>query len=202
MFLLYDDFDDNTLNSRNALIGILGKISQINGAITLKRNWQTNNVSVSSGVVTLNPNSSMITNPLHSAAATKNIEWEFKARCTYSGIDHALRVSLFTDSNLSNRWTHFAPNWQSAGILNYLWKIVNGTRYFIITATHTGNTNWHIIKGRRTTSGGWEIFYDGVSDGTAIDTWMPSANTYFAIHNDPGTYVKAVELDYIWVKII
>lgn len=201
VFLLYDDWHDNSFTNRNAIISKLSTLSQVNGGLLLIRNWQTNNVSVNNSIVTLNPGSEMKAMPLHTIASSKNIEWEFKARCTYNGIDHALRISLFSDSTLQNRWTHFAPNWQQYGILNYLWKIVNGVNYQVIKATHTGDINWHVIKGKRTSNGNWEIFYDGVSDGITFDTWMP-ANDWFFIHNDLGTYVNPVELDYIYVKIL
>lgn len=156
-------------------------------------------MTVSGGVLTLASGSSMAAAPLHPATMLKAIEWEFRARCTYGGYDHSLRVSIFAQDG-NNRWTHFGPNWQSSGILNYLWKFVDGSSYFVIKATHTGDTNWHTVRGTRTGSGAWEIFYDGVSDGTATDTWMPSSNNYFFIHNDPGTYVHDVELDYIWIR--
>lgn len=50
----------------------------------------------------------------------------------------------------------------------------NGTFTDLITGSQTEDTNEHTIRATRSDDGEFELFYDGTSQGTATDTFLPS----------------------------
>lgn len=201
-YLFYEDWEDNKYSRATAAILALGgKLNNAGSRLIPKTTWTlvSGNISISSGIATLTPGTALISARAFPFNSGKTLAWEFKGRSTYSGYDHALRLTVIgADGN--NRWTAFGPNWQQAGNLNALWKCVGGSWTIVKNVAHPGDTNWHVISGKRYPNGTWEIFYDGVSDGTVVDAWLPAGNNYLILSNDAGTYVHDVDLDYfkIW----
>jgi len=204
MPLFYEDWNDDKFSRDTAaIIALGGKLNNAGGRIIPRTSWTitTGTVRVSGGVVTLAPSSAIRSARAYPFNPNKTLRWEYRGRSTYSRYapEHGLRITIIgADEN--NRWTAFGPNWKIQYNYNALWKCVNGSWTILMSTIHTGDTNWHVISGKRYPGGTWEIFYDGVSDGTATDKWLPSGNNYIWISNDVEPYDHAVELDYfkIW----
>jgi len=211
MYVFYEDWNDDKFSRDTAaIIALGGKLNNAGGRIIPRTSWTitTGTVSVSGGVVTLTPSSAIRSARAYPFNPNKTLRWEYRGRSTYPsyypGIPyHALRITIIgADEN--NRWTAFGPNlYVELGNSNALWKCVNGSWTIVKNVYHNADTNWHVISGKRYPGGTWEIFYDGVSDGTVVDTWLPSGNNYIWISNDFGNTRQAqhnVELDYfkIW----
>ncbi|RLI74122.1 hypothetical protein DRO97_06310, partial [Archaeoglobales archaeon] len=196
-YLFYEDWNDNKYSRDTAaIIALGGKLNNAGGRLIPKTTWVlgSGTATITNGVNRLAPAATLRSARAFPFNPNKTLVWEYKGRSTYSGRDHALRVTVL-GATRNNRWTAFGPNWQEAGNLNALWKCVNGSWTIVKLVAHSGNTNWHTISGKRYPDGTWEIFYDGVSDGTVADSWLPSGNNYIWVSNDAGTYIHDVEFD-------
>lgn len=111
--------------------------------------------------------------------------WSIDSRyhSTGNGTNSSLNVIL---EDSSNWWKAFLreDSWQYA----QLKKADAGTTTVVIDSTWAVDTNWHSRKATRDAYGNWELFFDGASQGTATDSFLPAAEV---IHITNGTGADA-----------
>jgi len=107
--------------------------------------------------------------------ATWKVDWQ--SNTTTGGSWLFLRFMEIDDSNYYRLMAVLVTTTSA-----YFWleKIVNGTITGLLGPTVTADTNWHHLAVSRDESGNFEIFFDGVSQGTATDTSITTSK-YLAL---------------------
>lgn len=190
--IIGDDWEDNKITSRDNAATVataLDKIFQ-----TFRPDWSTNgDVSVASGHVTLANTDAGLIISFDKVVSLAQLKLAFQDT---SGNNRQEFRFMSDSNNIPNNSNNWQLRTTCAGDFD-LYKYVSGSGTNVISSTWTANTAWHTIKATRDADGNWEIFFDGTSKGTAIDTWLPTIN-YLTISNHPVTnyehYVDNLEV--------
>jgi len=167
---ILDDWQDNKLTTRDSEATTPIKISSpyVQDANTFRPSWTTESgsPSASGGVLVLTAGDTTaqgISTPTTFFVGTWEVDIQKQADGTTSGVDVIDWVSGGSKK--------YIIGWNYDGAYN-LRDIVDTVN--IISATHAEDTAWHTCKATRDSSSNWELFFDGVSDGTATDSTTTS----------------------------
>jgi hypothetical protein len=119
--------------------------------------------------------------------------WEINFRFTATaGGDDLMFYFIYVDSS---NWYAVRINNDTAGPFYKLRKKVTGTESDIISSTLTPNTIEHTCKLTRDASGNFELFFDGVSKGTATNNEISSSSELHLAKVDTVVAGSSKELD-------
>ena len=116
-------------------------------------------------------------------------EWvmDFRYRTLGSGND-GIFYFMWGDnngeSNKNDAWRWFAQD--DANQYYRISKYEGGSITHVIDTTWAPDTNWHTGRSTRDSYGGWELFLDGSSQGTATDEYIPPREATEIAFNDAG----------------
>lgn len=199
----YDDWYDNKLTKRGHYRTPAGGMMGRTGFTPfLKRpEWtiEYSDPAVSGGVLTLDGASGAATNDGVSTPSTfteGTWEWDAKASNT-SGTRYLKNNFIYEDAD-NNLRVNFRPGGTPGNEVDLI-KTDAGVASTLITGSWTADTNWHTIKATRDTSGNFELFFDGVSQGTATDTFLPSISKILFFVDLSG--ITAVDYDIDNLKV-
>jgi len=100
--------------------------------------------------------------------------WEVEGRTENTGNNNYVGVRMIYQ-DADNQWKILE---RDDGSYGYLQKDDAGTTTTVIdSGGQIGDTNFHTLKATRDADANWEYFFDGVSQGTATDSFMPTKNS-------------------------
>ena len=171
-----DDWEDNKLSSRDKAATVataLDKIFQ-----TFRPEWtvKAGTITVASGRI---EGDAAGANEVQTPSSITEGTWEVDIIILATG---AGQIIGFIYQDDDNRYT--AGNSTPGGTRSwFLRKCEGGTSTDLIQSPWTEATGTYRLKVTRDSSGNFEMFVDGVSKGTATDTFLPTAN-YIALRVD------------------
>lgn len=175
-YYLFDDWKDNLLTSRRWDDKMVFPVSELD---KYRPDWTTESDSPSaSGGVLVLPDGSTTAQQVSTASGFTVGTWEkdftiisatTAGACNlffiWTDNSNTLRVSIESDDDYM------------------LVKIDGGTTTILVSSTWDGDTTQHTTKVTRDANGNFELFYDGVSQGTATDTFLPSTRDLSFLNN-------------------
>lgn len=180
LYELYDDWDDNKLSGRAKKLKM--KNSKVVFAYKFRPEWSvvSGTPTVSNGRLYLD-NDSQLQIPSDFAVGT----WRFKFEWTDSAAADTSQCRIkFMYVDADNAY-YFQTDAVLSSSHNGLKKIVGGSiTDLIMFGVDLGE---HTIKITRDSSGNFEIFYDGASQGTTTDTDITSTNYFNIWYNQNPT---------------
>jgi|Deesub1362A_J573_1020465.scaffolds.fasta_scaffold00348_79 hypothetical protein len=192
---IYDDFDDLDLERRSP--GILLLDDKLLIAKQLRPAWTvTAGLSINSGKLRATGSADgYFSNTFN---GSNGGVWELKfQRVAVGGTDNYTLFAYFMYEDSSNYYVLYIQNKSTSPAVLLVKNQAGGGDTTLISFTWDSDTNEHTLKLTRDSSGNWELFYDGVSKGTATDSWLPSNPTQFKITS--GINLGTMDLDDIKV---
>lgn len=165
---IYDGFKDNLLTGRDKKYP---SDIPVNIDCLFRPEWTTESGSPSASNKQLvmpagNTTLQKVTAPSNASEGTFECQFTVTAATTTGGL--ALQF-IYADANNS---------WRIRVVYNgtyALTKKVGGTETDVVSSTWPNDTAQHTAKFTRDSGGNFELFLDGISKGTATDTFLPSA---------------------------
>ena len=181
---LEDDWGDNSLSTRtNPADGVYASPSAIRAGDTLigryRPEWSVTNGSPSatSGYLSL-PGNDTTPDRLRTTSkwTTGTLQYDARQTTLQSSSTTALIIMSFIHQDPNNKIFSYFRDDSGTTQFRRLTKTVSGTGTELIKNDTTPDTNWHTTKITRSAYGDWEAFWDGVSYGTATDSFLPDNN--------------------------
>lgn len=191
-FYRVDDFGDNAATSGRSGTARTHYLNPTQGTRIAKFRpyWteQGGSTSVSNQELTVGSSGGYITIP----SGLETGSWEVHFKFDTAPASGELQTFLLR-KDANNQWR---VRIQSGGGLN-LSSVQSGTNSTLVSSTWPVDTNPHTVRVERTRDGDWELFFDGASEGTATDTFVPGGDRNFGFYNgmDVATTVQHVALE-------
>ena len=191
-----DDWEDDKLTSRDKAATVataLDKIFQ-----KFRPEWDTANadtkISVESGYLKIAASADY---DLYIKLTDNITEGTWKMRQKLGAVNSTRGYNFTLAFMLKDKDNHYAA--YISGYDDYVRfsKQIAGTVTHLIAASISRDTDWHEVKITRDADGNFELFYDGVSKGTATDTEITSGDLaigQFQEDNDEDAYVDDLEV--------
>jgi len=172
---IIDDWADNKLTSRDKQAlsdswAWTDEFYQLNDVFRPEWTTESGSPSASGGVLVLTAGDTTVQQvsiPTTFFAGAWEVEVQKQASGTTSLVN-VLDWWAGGNEKYGLQWTN-ADNYKLQDIVDAV---------AIISATHAEDTSWHTCKATRDSSSNWEIFFDGVSDGTATDSTTTSIDEF------------------------
>ena len=188
-----DDWSDNKITSRDNAATVATALSKIYQKF--RPEWSIENIGTSSDpyadsgqLVFLNDVDNTGQKGVYTSLNTNTgtFKIKFKQATTTTDNSGVCPIQICSSSWVSGG-EGYDLMYRTDGSEYTLWKGRHNTA--IISSTWDGDTAWHEAKITRDSSGNFELFYDGVSKGTATDTDYTSFNTLEVF------YTNGVQID-------
>ena len=180
-----DDWNDNKMTSRDSASvtpTALSKIFQ-----NFRPEWSGTDFSVSGGEIYTTKNPGYTSTPSIIAVGT----WGFKAKLGDTDNSYDWRI-VFISSATGDSGDGYVFYKYGGGSFR-LARLDSGTYTDLISTTASSDTNYHEYKVTRDSDGNMEIFEDGVSKGTTVDTTYTSSS-YIVLRGSYGAYFDNLEV--------
>jgi len=193
-YYLADDWEDNLLSNRDLNPEAAEHHYRI--ACRFRPEWtiESGSPSVLEGKLVLpagDVTAQIVSTPCTFTTGTWRWRWRFTTTPSAGSL-----WPWFIFESPANRW-----NWEAgclAGYTHYrITKEVDGVTTAVITSTWTPDNAEHTTTITRDTDGNWELFLDGISKGTATDTWLPALPKRTQIRNVANQEVSFAEIE-VW----
>jgi len=172
MVYIIDDWDDNLLTGRPVALTVIdGALFGKGEVLKAKRpEWTTESgsPSVSGGVLHLPAGDvtiQQVSTPSTLWIGTWKLDFNWTTAITSGG--HHFR------SVVGGTKTYIMPEWRSDDVYR-IWQDVDNVAP--VSTTHAIDTAEHSLKVTRASGGNWELFFDGVSDGTGTENTYTSCD--------------------------
>ena len=179
-----DDWDDNKLSSRDKAATVATALSRI--VQKFRPEWSIGNKGTSPDPYADNKQLIMPADPSNTGGKevytslntnTGTFKIKFRNATTTTATEWVFPIAIFSGGSYLSGGDYYAIFYRTDGSAYRLEKRVGGTRSILIDSTWDGDDAWHEAKFTRDESGNLELFYDGVSKGTATNTAITSFDT-------------------------
>jgi len=174
VYAFYDDFGDGLLTGRVKELTVLN--NKVMLARVLRLEWAVDGGIWDASNLFLRESSNTRPNYLYTSLDFTVGTWEvdFRFPNGESTADNQLGlVPLWIDSD--NWYFWFCKSNAADPDFNF-YKVFGGVGTMLINQTWTIDAAWHTAKVTRDANGNFEIFLDGVSKGTVVDTDITTSN--------------------------
>lgn len=183
-FYAMDDFGDNNATSTRSGVATTQYVNPTDGALTAeyRPQWtlEGGSASAANQEMTVGSGGGYVSIPTTHTTGSWEIHFRFDTAPSSGELQTFLRRK-----DASNQWR---VRTQDTGSL-LLDSDEGGTNSTLVSSSWPVDTNPHTIRAERTRDGDWELFFDGVSEGTAADTFVPDSSAIFGFYNGCDTDV-------------
>jgi len=171
-----DDWEDNTITDRDdRATTAAANLGANEFAQKFRPEWTAGSGKASASEGTLKTPDIAISPEVFTPSDFTVGTWEIDFRWMGTVGDYGAGNFRFIFQDSDNLWRIYRVD--SSNDEYKLGKVDGGTvTGDVISTTHAHDEDWHDWKVTRDSDGNWELFYDGASDGTSTDTFLPDIN--------------------------